>query len=110
MLGKVRGVQQQHGEKVMPEVSGKTQEISLGDDFDAVVHHGATTVELKTGGEVIVRAKGKVIVYTDGGVHAHPAANSNLAAVANAVKPGDRMPDGTVYAGISPDTGKAMFA
>lgn len=26
------------------------------------------------------------------------------------LKPGDRMEDGTVYAGTSPDTGKAMYA
>lgn len=26
------------------------------------------------------------------------------------LKPGDKMPDGTIYAGISPDTGKKMFA
>jgi len=32
------------------------------------------------------------------------AANSNQLAI------GDKMPDGTVYAGVSPDTGKAMFA
>jgi hypothetical protein len=25
-------------------------------------------------------------------------------------KPGDKMPDGTIYAGISPDTGKIMYA
>src|SRR4051794_158598 len=25
-------------------------------------------------------------------------------------EPGDKMPDGTIYAGISPDTGKPMFA
>src|SRR5260370_42273506 len=24
--------------------------------------------------------------------------------------PGDKMPDGTIYAGVSPDTGKAMYA
>ena len=34
-----------------------------------------------------------------------PAANTK-----QATAPGDKMPDGTVYAGISPDTGKAMYA
>jgi hypothetical protein len=24
-------------------------------------------------------------------------------------QPGDRMPDGTIYAGVSPETGKAMY-
>jgi hypothetical protein len=41
-------------------------------------------------------------------------ANSNQGAASNqssrASQPGDKMPDGTVYAGISPDTGKAMYA
>src|SRR5947209_3092432 len=94
----------------MAETNGKKHEISWGDDCDAVVHHGATTVELNTSGDVIVRTQGKVIVYTDGGVHTHPAANSNLAAIAKAAKPGDCMPDGTIYAGISPDTHKPMYA
>lgn len=35
------------------------------------------------------------------GYHANP--NQEL-------QPGDKMPDGTVYAGISPDTGKKMYA
>src|SRR5260221_12315655 len=26
------------------------------------------------------------------------------------LKPGDRMPDGTIFAGISPDTGEAIYA
>jgi hypothetical protein len=43
-------------------------------------------------------------VTGEGGKPKAPA-NAN-----QAPSPGDKMPDGTVYAGISPDTGKAMYA
>src|SRR5947207_14645373 len=98
----------------MAENNGKKQEISLEDDFDAVVRYGGTTVELKPDGNVTVKTNGNAIIYVDAYTKAlvrlHSAANSNLAAVAKAAKPGDRMPDGTVYAGISPDTHKPIYA
>ena len=42
-------------------------------------------------------------------VHLAPAANGSTPAQAAEPKPGDRMPDGTIFAGISPDTGKPMY-
>jgi hypothetical protein len=42
-------------------------------------------------------------------VHLHPAVNDDKPAAKAGPKPGDRMADGTVYAGISPNTGKAMY-
>src|ERR1035437_1920943 len=91
--------QHQHGVKVMAEGSGKKQTISLGSDFDAVVRYGETTVELNADG-VIVKTKGNVIVYTNGGVKVRPAAKDDGKSPGGP-KPGDRMPDGAVYAGIS---------
>ena len=41
------------------------------------------------------------------GEAARPKATANTN---RAPEPGDRMPDGTIYAGVSPDTGKAMYA
>jgi hypothetical protein len=92
----------------MAEGSGKKQTISPGSDCDAVVQYGETTVELNADG-VIVKTKGNVIVYTNGDVKVRPAANDDRKSTGEP-KPGDKMPDGTVYAGISPDTGKAMYA
>src|SRR5579884_2017083 len=42
-------------------------------------------------------------------VHLAPAANGSTPAQAAEPKPGDRMPDGTIFAGISPDTNKPMY-
>ena len=39
-----------------------------------------------------------------------PCAASNPSSGASALQPGDKMPDGTIYAGISPHTGEAMYA
>jgi hypothetical protein len=90
--------------------SGKKQEISLGDDFDAVVRYGGITVELNADGNVTVKTKGNAVVYTNGDVKVRPAANDVGPSAAPEPKPGDKIPDGTIYAGISPDTGKAMYA
>ena len=90
--------------------SGKKQEISLGDDFDAVVRYGGTTVELNADGNVTVKTKGNAVVYTNGDVKVRPAANDVGPSAASAPRPGDRMEDGSIYAGVSPDTGKPMYA
>src|SRR5579884_3553145 len=42
-------------------------------------------------------------------VHLAPAANGSTPAQAAEPRPGDRMADGTIYAGVSPDTGKPMY-
>src|SRR5258708_6921449 len=93
----------------MAEGSGKKQEISLGDDFDAVVRYGGTTVKLSASGGVIVKTKGDAVVYTNGDVKVRPAANDDGPSASSQATPGDRMPDGTVYAGISPESGKPMY-
>lgn len=90
----------------MGEGSGASKEISLGDNFGAVVVQGG-------GIRVELNSNGSVVVYTNGDVKVRPAANDdgNSATLASAEpKPGDRMPDGTVFAGISPDTNKPMYA
>jgi hypothetical protein len=74
------------------------REISLGDDF----------------GEIVVKANGvNIAIHRDGSVDAYtPAAvrsHQPLTDRAGDPKPGDKMPDGTVYAGISPDSGQAMY-
>jgi hypothetical protein len=96
----------------MGKSGGKKQDISLGSDFDAVVRHGGTTVELKADGNVIVITKGNAIVYANGDVTVRPSANDAARSpiVASAEpKTGDKMSDGTVFAGISPDTGEPMY-
>jgi hypothetical protein len=64
------------------------REISLGDNL----------------GEVVVKANGSSVQF-------HPDGSTNiLSSVAPTNrKPGDKMPDGTVYAGLSPDSGAAMY-
>jgi hypothetical protein len=54
-----------------------------------------------------IRADGSVLDLRD---VTEEAAKPKTPANANqAPAPGDKMPDGTVYAGVSPDTGKAMY-
>ena len=47
-----------------------------------------------------MKTKGNVIVYTNGDVKVRPAAKDDGKSTGGP-KPGDRMPDGAVYAGIS---------
>lgn len=84
-------------------MAAKPKEILLGDDF----------------GEVTVSANGvSVEIHADGTILAHTKGTVTIDAAANDVrKPGltsepnigRRMPDGTIYAGVSPDTGKPMY-
>jgi hypothetical protein len=59
------------------------------------------------GVKVEVDADGNVTVYTDGTVK---KVKNALTAANDTLKVGDKMEDGTIYAGISPDTGKKMYA
>ena len=87
----------------MTSSKGRAPVISLGDDFGtAVVEGGGITVELSDNGDVTV--------HTNGNVKLRPAANDHAKPESTELKIGDRMADGTVFAGISPDTGKAMYA
>ncbi len=89
--------------------SGKTKEISLGDGFDDVaVKVNGATVEVHADGSIDAYTSGDVDAYTNGSVKVHPAANDSSATAEPKI--GDKMTDGTVYAGISPDTHKPMYA
>jgi hypothetical protein len=96
----------------MTESGSKAKEIALGDELgDIAVKANGVRVEIHTDGSVVAYTTGDVDAYTSGAVHVHPALNDDAKVTAKAEpKPGDRMADGTVYAGISPDTGKAMYA
>src|SRR5258708_28860999 len=85
----------------MAEGSGKAREISLGEDFGGVVVN-------VNGARIEVGADSHVAVTTRGGVELRLAAN-DVAEPKLSPKVGEVMTDGTVYAGISPDTGRAMY-
>jgi hypothetical protein len=92
--------------------SGKSKEIVLGDELgDIAVKANGVRVEIHTDGSVVAYTKSDVDAFTNGAVHVHPAVNEDSEPAAKTEpKPGDRMADGTVYAGVSQDTGKAMYA
>src|SRR5947209_4395363 len=104
------------------------QDLRLADGQETIIHQGDSTVVLNGGGDITVKigtasvdihADGRieahtandVDAYTDGAVHVHHAANDrNQANAAADPSVGDRKPDGTVYAGVSPETGQAMYS
>jgi hypothetical protein len=88
----------------MTEQNGKVKEISLGEDFgDVAVKVNGVLVE--------VRTDGSILAYTNGNVKVCPVANDAGKATASAeLQIGEKMPDGTVFAGISPDTKQKMYA
>jgi hypothetical protein len=92
--------------------SGKSKEIVLGDELgDIAVKANGVRVEIHTDGSVVAYTKSDVDAFTNGAVHVHPAVNDDSKPAAKTEpKPGDKMPDGTVFAGVSPDTGKPMYA
>lgn len=95
-----KGVQLVMGPAVDPATNDAS--IDIGEAFNTVAIYG-TKLELAKDGHLIVAAKG--MVFT--------AAPVNVAALKtekDALDIGDKMADGTVYAGISPTTGKQMFA
>jgi hypothetical protein len=93
--------------------SSTTKEISLGDGLGEIaVRVNGAVIEVHEDGSVAAHTSGDVDVYTDASVCVHPAANDNGKAKTAAradLKPGDRMADGSIYAGISPHTHKAMY-
>jgi len=85
-----------------------TKEIVLGDELgDIAVKANGVRVEIHTNGSIVAYTESDVDAYTNGAVHVHPAANDTAKAVP---QPGDKMDDGTIYAGTSPDTHKPMYA
>src|SRR5260370_60999 len=88
--------------------SRRVKEVSLGDGFGEVAVKGnGVPVEGHADGSIQAFTSGDVDAHTNGSRKGHPAANDSSATAEP--KPGDKMADGTIYAGISPDTGKAMY-
>ena len=87
----------------MVAIAKKT--ISLGRDFgDVAVSVNGALIE--------VHPDGSIDAYTDAAVKLHSTSNDSAEAsptTAAGPKVGDRMPDGTIYAGDSPGTGKPMY-
>jgi hypothetical protein len=71
------------------------------DEFRVVVQGCGVKVE--------IGADGKVTLYSNSETR-QPAPTLAAGASAGALKVGAAMPDGTIYAGVSPDTGKPMYA
>jgi hypothetical protein len=76
--------------------------ISISAEFNTVVVNGVT-IERAADGHLVISAPGTVITKPG-------PANDTAAKPKTAIEVGDEMPDGTIYAGVSPDTGKAMYA
>jgi Protein of unknown function (DUF1566) len=81
------------------------KEISLGDDIgDVVLKINGVAIEVHTNGSVQVHRGGNVKTVT-------PIANdSGEQALTGEHKVGDKMNDGTVFAGNSPDSNKPLYA
>jgi hypothetical protein len=84
------------------ETAAKGTQISISEDFNTVVLSGVT-IERAADGHLVISSTGTVITKPG-------PANDTAAKGKTAPQIGDKMEDGTVYAGISPDTGKAMYA
>ena len=93
----------------MAEGSGKTREISLGEDFgDVAVKVNGVRVEVHTDGSILAYTNGRVDAYTNGPVQVHPAANDS-ALSASPSQIGD-LDGGGVYVGKSATNGKDLHA
>jgi hypothetical protein len=89
----------------MSATANKAPVISLSEGFGTLVVQGPN-----------IRAEmfddGRIVAYTEGDVQKrHPASARTLsdAASPDALTIGDTMPDRTIYAGVSPDTGRPMY-
>jgi hypothetical protein len=71
-------------------------------DFNTVVLNGAT-IERADDGHLVISTPGSVIIKPT-------PANDTAAKVKTAPEAGDVMADGTIFAGISPDTQRPMYA
>src|SRR5438270_13141473 len=88
---------------------GKPKEIALGNDFgDVAVRVNGVRLEVHTDGSIAAYTNRSVDAYTNGPVQVHPAANDDAKSNA-APQVGGKMPDGSVYAGISPETNKPIY-
>jgi hypothetical protein len=97
----------------MGQQSAKNKEISLGDDFgDVTVKANGTAVVIRADGAIedfpllrVVRRQRSALDDGKTTAPAEPKIGDNATPHIGAV-----MPDGTVFAGISPDTNKPMYA
>ena len=95
----------------MGSSDGNAKEISLGDSFgDVAVKANGVRVEIHTDGSILAYTHGDVNAYTSASVRVHTPANDTAVKPETAPEIGDEMEDGTIYAGISPDTKKPMYA
>ena len=76
--------------------------VGISDDFNSVAVYG-TTIERAADGSLIIRTNGNVKIEA-------PAAEEYNAEFPRIPSLGARMPDGTIFAGISPDTNQPMYA
>ena len=91
------------------QMKGADAKLDLAGAATATVTRGGLKAEFNAGG-VSVTVNGKTVTVDMTGKVALEAAANDAATVKSEPKIGDVMADGTVYAGISPDTNKAMFA
>lgn len=86
----------------MEERNANKREISLGENFDVAVNVKGVRVEM--------RPDGSILTCTDIAVNVLLHANDDAPrAVPKVPEPGTKMKDGTIYAGVSPDTGTALY-
>lgn len=78
--------------------------ISLSKDFNAVVLNGVT-IEQAADGHLVITAPGGTVITKPA-----PANDTAVKVAKDALEIGDKMTDGTIYAGISPDTNQPMYA
>jgi hypothetical protein len=78
--------------------------ISLSKDFNALVLNGVT-IEQAADGHLVITAPGGTVITKPA-----PANDTAIKTAKDALEIGDKMADGTIYAGISPDTNKPMYA
>lgn len=90
-------------------MTGKTQ-LTLEGGSEAIVTKGGLQVTFNAAGGIAVSVNGKTIVVDQTGKVAVEAAPANDFLAQKVLEVGDEMEDGTIYAGISPDTGKPMYA
>lgn len=91
------------------------RQIELADDnTETVIVRGGITIEFNANGGLVIRidddVKITVAANDDASCAACPGSMGILPSEANAdSRPGDIMLDGTIYAGLSPDTGKPLY-
>jgi hypothetical protein len=85
----------------VPEAHAGETSVRLGNGDTATVRGGGTKVETDGAGnvKVYVTGQGSVAVHTGSGVTVRPALNDATATVATNPKAGDRLADGTIFAG-----------